>query len=348
MKYSTTALVLLFVLFSILFALPTNAQVNASFRGRNVVGSLPRPTYTSDTEGIVVVQVKVDQYGNVTEAIPGAEGTTITDNTLWNAARNAAMKAHFNMDAHAPAVQTGILTYVFKQSAEKDDSLKNNEIEEVFTPVKDIVDAPTGGLYAIKAKFVKTKDRRTLIILVEEDDYIIPVQLVKKDLGAEKRFVALNLQPGDLLTIRGTLSKIEVDLEEYSGLVDAVISDVQHIVQQEPDLQEDASVAIPFKLVDEKPSFMGGDANMFSQWVNSELRYPKEAKNNGIQGRVIVQFTIKADGSVSDVSLLRGVDEALDKEAIRVVSKSPKWKPGSMNGKKVDVRYIFPVIFQMQ
>jgi len=56
----------------------------------------------------------VDQYGNVTEAIPGAEGTTVTDKTLWNAARNAAMKAHFNMDAHAPAVQSGTITYIFK------------------------------------------------------------------------------------------------------------------------------------------------------------------------------------------------------------------------------------------
>ena len=83
-------------------------------KGRNVVGSLPRPTYNSQLEGIVVVQVKVDQYGNVTEAIPGAEGTTVTDKTLWNAARIAATKAHFNMDANAPAVQSGTITYIFK------------------------------------------------------------------------------------------------------------------------------------------------------------------------------------------------------------------------------------------
>ena len=92
----------------------TEGSANAHVKGRNVVGSLPRPTYASQTEGTVVVQVKVDQYGNVTEAIPGAEGTTVTDKTLWNAARNAAMKAHFNMDAHAPAVQSGTITYIFK------------------------------------------------------------------------------------------------------------------------------------------------------------------------------------------------------------------------------------------
>jgi TonB family protein len=92
----------------------TEGSANAHVKGRNVVGSLPRPTYASQMEGIVVVQVKVDQYGNVTEAIPGAEGTTVTDKTLWNAARNAAMKAHFNMDAHAPALQSGTITYIFK------------------------------------------------------------------------------------------------------------------------------------------------------------------------------------------------------------------------------------------
>jgi TonB family protein len=92
----------------------TEGSANAHVKGRNVVGSLPRPTYASQTEGTVVVRVKVDQYGNVTEAIPGAEGTTVTDKTLWNAARNAAMKAHFNMDAHAPAMQSGTITYIFK------------------------------------------------------------------------------------------------------------------------------------------------------------------------------------------------------------------------------------------
>lgn len=92
----------------------TEGSANAHVKGRNVVGSLPRPSYNSQTAGTVVVQVKVDQYGNVTEAIAGAEGTTVTDKTLWNAARSAAMKAHFNMDANAPAVQSGTITYIFK------------------------------------------------------------------------------------------------------------------------------------------------------------------------------------------------------------------------------------------
>ena len=92
----------------------TEGEANAHLKGRSVVGSLPKPVYGIQAEGIVVVQIKVDQYGNVTEAIPGAEGTTVTNKELWNAARNAAMKAHFNMKADAPALQTGTITYIFK------------------------------------------------------------------------------------------------------------------------------------------------------------------------------------------------------------------------------------------
>ena len=92
----------------------TEGSANAHVKGRNVVGSLPKPAYASQVAGTVVVQVKVDQYGNVVEAVAGAEGTTVTDASLWAAARSAAMKAHFNMDAEAPAMQTGTITYIFK------------------------------------------------------------------------------------------------------------------------------------------------------------------------------------------------------------------------------------------
>ena len=92
----------------------TEGNANAHLSGRSVVGSLPKPSYNAQLEGTVVVQVKVDQYGNVIEAVPGVEGTTVTDKGLWNAARNAAMKAHFNTSADAPVVQMGTITYKFK------------------------------------------------------------------------------------------------------------------------------------------------------------------------------------------------------------------------------------------
>lgn len=305
----------------------------AHVKGRTIEGSLPKPSYSSKVEGIIVVQVKVDQYGQVTEAIPGAEGTTVTDKTLWNAARNAALKAHFNQNASAPALQSGTITYVFG-----DVELPVEPQETPLATVKELVEHEPCGVYRIIAKYVDTYDSSKLLFSVEDDDYIIPVQLVKKDLGAEKRFRSLDLHKGDTLVIEGTLSKIDVRYEEYTGLKDAVIIEKREASKEDTDS----------KTIEIKPTFRGGDVNVFSVWVNSQLNYPEIAKENGVQGRVTLQFTIKADGSLQDVKVLRGVDEALDKEAVRVVSKSPKWEPGYSDGKPVDVTYTFPVIFQLR
>jgi protein TonB len=105
---------------------------------------------------------------------------------------------------------------------------------------------------------------------------------------------------------------------------------------------------IPFTIVEEKPKFMNGDENTFTKWVFERLIYPELAKENGVQGRVSVSFLVNTDGTVSDVKVLRGVDASLDKEAIRVISSSPKWQPGRQRGKPVKVRYVFPVIFQLR
>lgn len=92
----------------------TDGKANAHLQGRNVVGSLPRPTYGIQESGTVVVDIWVDNYGNVTKAQAGAEGTTVASKELWAAARSAAMKAHFNQKADAPALQQGTITYIFK------------------------------------------------------------------------------------------------------------------------------------------------------------------------------------------------------------------------------------------
>ena len=143
--------------------------------------------------------------------------------------------------------------------------------------------------------------------------------------------------------------EIEVDDEMFMNLEDDAslgveIMDYVEVVEEEVVEEE----AIPFQLVEEKPSFQGGDANQFSKWVNSRLEYPEIAKENGVQGRVTLQFTVEKDGTVTKVRVLRGVDPSLDKEAVRVVSMSPKWKPGKQRDRAVPVTYTFPVIFQLR
>ena len=142
--------------------------------------------------------------------------------------------------------------------------------------------------------------------------------------------------------------EIEVDndflsLEDSDDMGVEIMDYVENV--QEEVVEEEA---IPFQLVEEKPSFMGGDANQFSAWVNKRLVYPEIAKENGVQGRVTLQFTAEKDGSVTKVKVLRGVDPSLDKEAVRVVSMSPKWKPGKQRDRAVPVTYTFPVYFQLR
>ena len=91
----------------------TSGEPNARLVGRSVNGTLPRPSYGVQASGKVVVKIWVDQYGSVTKAQAGVEGTTATDKSLWQAAYKAAMGAHFNMDASAPALQEGPITYIF-------------------------------------------------------------------------------------------------------------------------------------------------------------------------------------------------------------------------------------------
>ena len=105
---------------------------------------------------------------------------------------------------------------------------------------------------------------------------------------------------------------------------------------------------VPFAQIEVKPTFQGGDANTFSQWVNEHLKYPKQAIQDKVQGRITLRFTVGADGVLRDAKVLRGVREDLDSEALRVISASPKWEPGKQDGKAVPVTFVFPVIYQLK
>ena len=127
----------------------------------------------------------------------------------------------------------------------------------------------------------------------------------------------------------------------------------QVIVTDEPAVAADAEAVpaddtIPFQLVEQKPSFNGGDANEFAIWVNSHLKYPDEAKKAGIQGRVVLQFTVGADGVVRDAKVLKSANPLLEEEALRIVSSSPKWEPGRQAGEAVPVTFTFPVVFKLE
>ena len=101
-----------------------------------------------------------------------------------------------------------------------------------------------------------------------------------------------------------------------------------------------------YMVADEMPRFPGGDEALM-KFINDRVRYPEEAKKNGVQGKVIVRFCVKDDGSVGYVSVLKQADPQLDAEAMRVVRMMPRWTPGKQDGKPVNVWYIVPITFQL-
>ena len=142
--------------------------------------------------------------------------------------------------------------------------------------------------------------------------------------------------------------EIELEDDMFMNLEDdsSLGVEIMDYVEVEEEVVEEE--AIPFQLIEDRPKFQGGDASNFSKWVNQRLVYPEIAKENGVQGRVTLQFTVEKDGSITKVKVLRGVDPSLDKEAVRVVSTSPKWSPGKQRDRAVPVTYTFPVVFQLR
>mgnify|MGYP006290056453 CR=1 FL=1 len=104
-----------------------------------------------------------------------------------------------------------------------------------------------------------------------------------------------------------------------------------------------------FFIVEEMPTFNGGDAAVeFRKYIAENLEYPEKAARNGIAGKVIIQFVVNPSGEVTNVTVVRGVDSSLDREAVRVVESSPDWTPGKQKGKKVGVVFTFPITFALK
>ena len=112
--------------------------------------------------------------------------------------------------------------------------------------------------------------------------------------------------------------------------------------------EEEADNEEVFIIVEDMPSFNGEGQEGFRKYIAQNLRYPTIAQENGIQGRVYVQFAVNSKGEVVDVKIARGVDPSLDAEAVRVIKSSPKWAPGKQRGRPVKVQFTFPVNFVLQ
>ena len=178
---------------------------------------------------------------------------------------------------------------------------------------------------------------------IADDDDIVPVILDTPPPAPE---VPALPQLSDELQIVDDDVTVDLDfqsLDDTDAPVDIMEYKHQDVVEEE--VEEEVVFVIN---VEEKPTFNGGDANEFSKWVNSRLVYPEIAKENGVEGRVTLQFTIDKTGRLGDVKVLNAPDKTLADEAVRVVSSSPKWTPGKQRDRAVKVSYVFPVIYKLR
>jgi periplasmic protein TonB len=123
-----------------------------------------------------------------------------------------------------------------------------------------------------------------------------------------------------------------------------VVEEVQEVKQE---VKQEEAEAEPFVVVEEMPMFPGGDAALLA-YISEHTQYPEVAKENNVQGKVIVRFCVTSKGGVDKVSILKSVDPELDKEAIRVVQTLPPFKPGKQGGKPVPVWYMVPINFTLK
>ena len=145
--------------------------------------------------------------------------------------------------------------------------------------------------------------------------------------------------------------KVAVGTENKEGVkdrtVEAVRSEIAVAAPPPPPAPKPEVATKVFDVVEEMPSFPGGQGALMS-FLSSNIKYPVVAQENGVQGRVIVGFVVERDGSITDVKVMRSVDPSLDREAQRVVRAMPRWKPGKQNGSAVRVKYTVPVVFRLQ
>ena len=118
------------------------------------------------------------------------------------------------------------------------------------------------------------------------------------------------------------------------------------VIAEEPKAPEPEKV-YTMAMVEQKPEFPGGEAAMY-KWLGDHISYPAQASEEGVSGRVVVQFDITKTGSIENVKVIRGRHPALDKEAMRLVKAMPNWQPGRNNGQPVKVTFILPVTFKLQ
>lgn len=237
--------------------------------------------------------------------------------------------------------------------------LPDSEPADAFTPVGDVKEL---------GKIIKDRNISKAIIAIGENEKLGTLSEVKDILRKNN---CLNIVYQSVLgtplldaIVRNLGQEPEKDSEGYAmingrritkvlvnGKEEAPADFIDEILEikaaEQKDIEEKIANDEPLMLVENMPGFPGGDLAMM-QYLSGNIKYPEEARDNNIQGRVVIQFVVEKDGSISNAEVVKSVHELLDTEALRCVSAMPAWTPGTQQGKPVRVSYTIPINFKFR
>ncbi len=190
----------------------------------------------------------------------------------------------------------------------------------------------------------------------QRDKEIDLSDIVVAEVSLEEEMVPITLPekktvppPPQSVTVTDLIEIVDNDAEIEESVIASTEDQTEYIdisdfetIQVEEEPEEEA----PFMVVEDMPEFPGGTAALL-EYLRKNIKYPSICRENGIQGRVLIQFIVNKDGSIVDPEVVKPVNPYLDKEALRVISTMPSWKPGSQRGKPVRVKFTVPVNFKL-
>lgn len=223
-----------------------------------------------------------------------------------------------------------VMTGVFK-SADEDINAKNEQEEVIMAPEDIPEEEEQMDIPEQKPEEVQAEEEVAATQAVTE---VKIVETVDKDREVK-----------DTETKMADTSQFGA--EDHKGVED-VNRDrvVKEVVEEKPVEKPKEEGPLSVAMVEQKPSFPGGESAMY-KWLQDNIIYPAAASEEGVQGKVTVQFIVEKDGSITHVKVVRGKHPALDAEAARVIRKMPRWTPGRNNGQPVRVTYHLPVQFKL-
>ncbi|MCI6393478.1 MAG: energy transducer TonB [Bacteroidales bacterium] len=223
-----------------------------------------------------------------------------------------------------------VMTGVFK-SADEDINAKNEQEEVIMAPEDIPEEEEQMEIPEQKPEEVQAEEEVAATQAVTE---VKIVETVDKDREVKDQEQVLE-------------NTAQLGADDHKGVED-VNRDrvVKEVVEVKPVEKPKEEGPLSVAMVEQKPSFPGGESAMY-KWLQDNIIYPAAASEEGVQGKVTVQFIVEKDGSITHVQVVRGKHPALDAEAARVIRKMPRWTPGRNNGQPVRVTYHLPVQFKL-